>query len=235
MPRTPEAAVEWASVPRSGYGGMCLQFTRNAYDVGSYYSCARDAWKGAAYQHPLSGSNLSSVPYGAPLFMDKSTSTYGHVAVYAGGGRMCTTDSQSTYTRVDSVQSWLNAGYYLLGWTEDLNGVRVLNTDSSATGEDDDDMPLNDADKQWITDTVRGLVRDQVLQILRADEFLLSATARKGQTQSWVLSAKVSDDTGTMQQTVRDTRRIARSTQQTIDDALDHVAGLAGVSRGHDE
>lgn len=210
MTRTPDQAVDWASVPRSGYGGMCLKFARDAYAVPSEFSCARDAWYGAECQHPLSGSSLAGVPYGAPLFMDKASSTYGHVAVYAGNGRMCTTDSQSSYTRVDSVQSWLNAGYHLLGWTEDLNGCRVIPGDDP--GEGDDDMPLNKADKDWIT----GEVHRIVLEILRAPEFKLTAAARKEQTQSWTLAAKVSDDTGTLQQTTRDTRRIVAGIRDTL-------------------
>jgi hypothetical protein len=118
-----QEAVDWASVSRAGYGGYCLQFTRNAWDVASYYGSARDAWNGAKYKHPT--SSTSGVAYGAPLFMDKSTSTYGHVAVYVGSGKMATTDSQKTYTYITPVQNWLNAGYHLLGWTEDLNGVKL--------------------------------------------------------------------------------------------------------------
>lgn len=120
---TAQEAVDWASVSRAGYGGYCLQFTRNAWDVPSYYSSARDAWNGAKHKHPT--SSTSGVAYGAPLFMDKSTSTYGHVAVYVGDGKMATTDSQKTYTYITPVQNWLNAGYHLLGWTEDLNGVKL--------------------------------------------------------------------------------------------------------------
>lgn len=150
MTRTPEAAVSWASQPHSGYGGYCLKFVRDAYQVPSKYGSAREAWNAAAHKHPT--SSLSGVPYGAPLFMDKSSSQYGHVALYAGNGQMCTTDSQSTYTRVDSVQSWINAGYHLLGWTEDINGVRVL--PSSASGGGGGALAT---DGSWGPATTRGL------------------------------------------------------------------------------
>jgi hypothetical protein len=124
MVRTPEQAVQWASTPRSGYGGLCLKFVRQAYNIGAKYSSARAAWHGATCKHAT--TSLSGVPYGAPLFMDKSSSKYGHVALYIGNGRMLTTDSSKKFTQNASVQSWLNVGYRILGWSEDLNGVRVI-------------------------------------------------------------------------------------------------------------
>jgi hypothetical protein len=74
------------------------------------------------------------------------------------------------------------------------------------TPNPEEDMPLNDADKSWMT----GEVHRVVLEILRAPEFQLNDIPAR------VLAAKVSDDTGTLAQTVRDARQIARRTEIAV-------------------
>lgn len=122
--RTPAQAVAWARVQRTGFGGMCLQWSRMAYNVPARYGHARLAWTSARHRHVTSG--WGGIPLGAPIFMDRSSSRWGHVAIFVGGGQMGTTDSSRSTTHVTNIQNWVNAGWRFLGWTEDLNGVRVL-------------------------------------------------------------------------------------------------------------
>lgn len=126
MARTPAQAVAWAIQPRRGYGGLCLKHAREAYGVAARYAYARQAWQATKHRHPQ--TTLAGVPVGALLWMDSSWSKYGHVAIYTGNGKMATTDSAKATTQHVTVQSWLNAGWRLLGWSEDINGVRVAPT-----------------------------------------------------------------------------------------------------------
>ena len=128
--RTPAAAASWARVPRSGFGGLCLQHTRMAYNVPSLHRNARTAWQKAKHRH----AGLAGIRVGAPLFMDRPSSVHGHVATWLGNNQIATTDSTSKTTRVDSLSRWTNAGWKILGWTEDLNGVRVLPAQKASGG-----------------------------------------------------------------------------------------------------
>jgi hypothetical protein len=115
--------------------GMCLQFVRMiAWEIGGLYGSAIDAWDGARYKHP----GDRKPPVGAPCFYRGGT--YGHIVVaQRSAGRMRSTDCTSA-TRVNNADlSWPENswGQDYLGWTEDLNGVRLpLGND-----EPEDDMP----------------------------------------------------------------------------------------------
>lgn len=129
MARTAAQALSKANSISRGYGGLCLQFVRTCYGVGSKYPSAISAWNNAKYKHRT--SSTSGVPIGAPVFF--SGSKYGHVAVYAGNGYMRTTNSATGRIHTMSVSSWVRAGYKFLGWTEDLNGVRVISAPKPST------------------------------------------------------------------------------------------------------
>ena len=125
--RTPAQAVAWASAPRRGYGGLCLQFVRLAYGVGPKYGYARLAWQKARWRHAT--SSWAQVPIGAPIYLDRPSSKYGHIAIYVGGGRMATTNASTNRTSVTPISTWTGSyGYRMLGWSEDVNGVRVVPT-----------------------------------------------------------------------------------------------------------
>lgn len=123
MVNTPAQALAKARSITKGYGGMCLQFVRLCYGIGAKYPSATAAWNAAQTKH--SRSSTADVPLGAPLFFAPNGSPYGHVAIYAGNGLMRTTNSSTNTIQTASVQAWVNAGYRLLGWTEDLNGVKI--------------------------------------------------------------------------------------------------------------
>lgn len=122
MARTRTQALSYANKTTKGYGGLCLQFVRLCYGVGPKYVSAISAWNNAKYKHRT--SSTKSIPKGAPIFF--SGSKYGHVAVYAGNGLMRTTRASTGRIHTMRVATWLAYGYKLLGWTEDLNGVRVI-------------------------------------------------------------------------------------------------------------
>lgn len=151
MTRSRSEGAQWAKnkIGTTGYGGMCLQFTREAYGIASKYGYAREAWDKAKHKH--SCSSTSNIPYGVPIFFDKSSSEYGHVAVYVGSGQMVTTHASTNKIGQDAVSLWTSDyGYHLLGWTEDLNGV-LIPDDSGDSGK----IPTTSTDGIWGSGTTK--------------------------------------------------------------------------------
>jgi len=124
--RTGKAAMDWArSQTRKSPSGMCQQFTRMAFNVGSGFSTAADAWRGAKKRHPV--NDPMKVPPGVPVYFLGGSQGYGHAAVSLGNGLVRSTDWPSRYqvgtARITDIQkSW---GQQFVGWTEDINGVTV--------------------------------------------------------------------------------------------------------------
>lgn len=120
--RTGSAAVAWARARRSwSPTGMCLVFSRSAFNVGSYYGSAAAAWRSAVHKH------YGTPPPGVPVFWTGGSHGYGHVAVSLGGGLVRTTDWPrahvvSTARISDIHRAW---GHTYAGWTEDVNRVRI--------------------------------------------------------------------------------------------------------------
>lgn len=125
MVATPAEALAKSRAITRGYGNMCLQFVRVCYGIGARYPSAISAWNNATTKHTRSGTDLSGMPLGAPIFFAPNGSPYGHVAVYAGNGMMRTTNSATNLIHTAQVSRWVASGYRLLGWTEDLNGVKI--------------------------------------------------------------------------------------------------------------
>lgn len=130
--------------------GMCQKYVRGpCWDVGSLYGSAIEAWNGAREKHP----GDRTPPDGAPVYYKGGQ--YGHAVLWCGAGHtgIRSTDCQSGGKVSDADLDWpvRNWGYTYLGWTGDINGVDL------PLGNEDD-MPLNQADK----DSIRNIVRDEI-------------------------------------------------------------------------
>jgi len=101
--------------------GMCLAWVRGeAWQIGSLYGSAIEAWNAARHKH----KGDRSPPIGAPCFY--SGGQYGHIVIWRGT-KMRSTDCTSSGDVSDAdldwpVRAW---GDKYLGWTEDLNGVQL--------------------------------------------------------------------------------------------------------------
>lgn len=131
MTRNRDDGAAWAKgkVGYVGYGGLCLQFTREAYAIPSKYGDAAEAWDHAQHKHKT--SSTSGIPYGVPIWFDSPESSHGHVAVYVGDGRMITTHASTNTIGNDAVSQWIGWGYRLLGWSDDINGVTIPSGDDN--------------------------------------------------------------------------------------------------------
>jgi hypothetical protein len=114
------------------YPGWCLRFTQTAWDAPVMYYCARESWDNSGHQHT---DGLPSVA--VPVYwswwgtINGETRDWGHVAVLLPDGRVLSSPltwsqgyGQTIASSVDEVSNILGATY--LGWTEDMNGLRVV-------------------------------------------------------------------------------------------------------------
>lgn len=131
MVRTGQAAIDYArsrvgknAMPASGY---CLQFVRECFAVAAYYGSALDAWNGSGTKHP----GDRNPPAAVPLFF-QTPSVYDHVVFGGATGEIITTFNADVkrYTAssgsavISAIERDFSGSY--LGWTEDINRVRVL-------------------------------------------------------------------------------------------------------------
>lgn len=134
--------------------GYCQRFTREAWEVGSLYGSAIDAWNGSRQKHP----DDRHPPKGAPCYY--AGGNYGHAVVFVSESAqdIRSTDCTSTGDVSDADLSWpeVHWGYRYLGWTGDINGVD-LPLDDGAGGED---MPLTDEDLSAIAKRVNQVLGD---------------------------------------------------------------------------
>lgn len=105
--------------------GWCLVFARSCYGVAARYPSAAAAWRAAEHKHPT--TDPRTIPRGAPVWWLGGSGGFGHVAISTGDGWCWSTDlrrrGQVDKVPIDDVaRLW---GLQLVGWSEDLNGVRV--------------------------------------------------------------------------------------------------------------
>lgn len=112
--------------------GECLMRVRMCYGIapagdfdGDGDADAMDAWERAHFRHR--DLNPTAIPRGVPVFWSGGSHGHGHVAIATGDGKCWSTDilRPGMFDLVPISDIHAKWGLLLLGWTEDLNGVRV--------------------------------------------------------------------------------------------------------------
>ena len=105
--------------------GYCLREVRECYAVGPAALDAQEAWDSARFKHPE--TDPRKIPRGVPVFWAGGSEGHGHIAISTGWSRVWSTDilRSGFFDRVKTTLVGEKWGLWLLGWTEDLNGVRV--------------------------------------------------------------------------------------------------------------
>lgn len=111
--------------PSGSWIGFCQIFVRSCYGIAALWPSAASAWEHAKRRHKT--SNARAIPRGVPVFWTGGTGGFGHVALSRGDGSVWSTDfvraGRVDVADIDAItRGW---GLKLVGWTEDLNGVRV--------------------------------------------------------------------------------------------------------------
>ena len=114
------AAIAEAANASRDWTGWCLKFVRIMLGVAASYPSAIAAWNGAQYKH-----TTGTPPKGVPVFW--RIGEFGHIALSDGGGYCYSTDilRRGEVDRVPIAKIRSRWGATYLGWTEDLNSVRV--------------------------------------------------------------------------------------------------------------
>lgn len=115
-----------SSTPTSA-PGFCKREVRECYRIAVSRSAdAAGAWRNARFKHHE--TDPMSIPRGVPVFWLGGSNGHGHVSIATGSGGHWTTDlirpgyfDRTGIARVS--RQWPNLR--LVGWTEDLDGVRV--------------------------------------------------------------------------------------------------------------
>ena len=117
------SAVRWALHKSRWPARTCMVFVRSALRVGPRYSTPRVAWAAAKRRHRTA---YRDIPAGVPVYSAGRTAP-GHIALSVGGGRGRSTDWPRTgHVGTVSLRKLLRSwGHRYLGWSADLNGVRV--------------------------------------------------------------------------------------------------------------
>ena len=165
MAATAEQANLNAHGVRNYPRGYCLRFVREQWEVPPLYASAIDAWNGARWKHP--GDRRP--PLGAPCFYRGGQ--YGHIVFHCPPGHpgVRSTDCLTSGHVSDAGIEWCERawGYPYLGWTEDLNGIRIINP------QEEDDMPnyrdWTDADKKALARDVTDAVWQRAMEVTKPD------------------------------------------------------------------
>lgn len=116
-------AVRWASGRSYWPTRTCMVFVRTALRVGPRYATPRIAWRAAGHRHR---TTFARIPAGVPVYT-AGRSAPGHIVLSLGNGMVRSTDwprpgRVGTVSLSRLLSSW---GHRYVGWSEDLNGVRV--------------------------------------------------------------------------------------------------------------
>ena len=125
--RTGSQAIAWAktqtSNPSRSWHNLCLMFVRSCFGVAAREPNAKRAWEAAKHRHHT--TSAAAIPAGVPVFWRTGTVNW-HIAISIGGGYCYSTDiPRGKVGRIGITDLSRRWGATLLGWTEDLNGVRV--------------------------------------------------------------------------------------------------------------
>ena len=157
MTRTGAAAIAHArgeiANPSKDWTGMCLQFVRSCFDVGPVAPSAIAGWKAARLRHEL--GDLDKIPAGVPVWW--ATGQFGHVALSIGDGKCISTDilrrGKPDVVAIGTIADRWGARF--LGWSEDINGVRITTPPApGATDEEEELMALEQKTLDQIRDAV---------------------------------------------------------------------------------
>lgn len=125
-------AKQQAAKPTRDWHNLCLQFVRTCLGVPALQPNAKKGWENADRRHPT--TNPADIPAGVPVWFKTGTVNW-HVALSAGDGACYSTDvprGKISKIAISTLcRSW---GITLLGWSEDINEVRVYTPPATPAG-----------------------------------------------------------------------------------------------------
>lgn len=113
-----------------GVEGYCLVYVREIFGVAAKYPTAASAWQNAEYKH-VGLSTPTPTDVAVPVWFTWEAS--GHVAVSVPGKGIYSTTAQGdkVFGNIEEVAQYIGGTY--LGWSEDVDGVRVCEPSAAPT------------------------------------------------------------------------------------------------------
>lgn len=121
----------------SVWAGQCHKYVRKAFGAPAMWGSAWEAWEHAKYRHTGSPPSGVAVPlwfshygtYGKPA----QYKNWGHTVISMGDGTYWSSPGRGygrkKFTSISAIESYFNCRY--VGWTEDVNRVRVVEPGSN--------------------------------------------------------------------------------------------------------
>lgn len=101
----------------------CLVYVREVFGVGAKYPTATTGWNGTQYKH---AGEQPPTDVSVPVWF--SWQKDGHVAVSVPGKGIYSTSAKGdkVFPNIQALLSFMGGGVKYLGWSEDVDGVRVV-------------------------------------------------------------------------------------------------------------
>ena len=119
-----------------GQEGLCLAYVTEVFGVPNFYPSAINAWQNAQLPH---ANEQPPTDVSVPVFFSYN-GPFGHVAVSVPGKGVYSTSAlgDEIFSDVAHLVSWMGEGMTYLGWSEDVNKVKVVQgvTDMITTAND---------------------------------------------------------------------------------------------------
>lgn len=117
-----------------GQSGLCLDYVTRVFGIPNKYDTATNAWNAAQYQHTNQPpANAVPVWFSWTGTINGVTQDWGHVAVWDNGTVYSTTaQGDKTFSGIQDLMNYIGEGIQYRGWSEDINGVRVVQPQGGA-------------------------------------------------------------------------------------------------------
>lgn len=114
--------------------GLCLVYVRETYGIGPKYSSAIAGWNASMHRH--TDQNFPENAW-VPIWFTLSDNEHGHVALRQPDGSVWSSSSPTGTTPVhhpslSDLLTYYGGRLTYLGWTEDIEGVFVVDVSSGA-------------------------------------------------------------------------------------------------------
>ncbi len=106
-----------------GREGWCLAYVTEVFGIPGKYPTAISGWENAQHKH----TGMPPANVAVPVWFSYNGPD-GHIAAWVPGKGVYSTSARGdkVFSSVEALVAWMGEGFKYLGWTEDLNGVNVV-------------------------------------------------------------------------------------------------------------
>jgi len=111
--------------------GMCLVYVRETFGIQAKYPTATAGWKSSTHKH-------LNEDFPAKVWIPLSDNPDGHVVLRQPDGSIWSASSPTAgrpvhHSSIEALKKYYNNRLHYLGWTEDIEGVKVVASNAGVT------------------------------------------------------------------------------------------------------